>query len=799
MNKLPLLVTRDLITFPKFPLQFQIGRTQSIKTATEAYNDHSGLVILTAQKDPQGKASLENIFESGVLARITSFDPTNATPITIQLLGEARVSIVSIEGKEVLYANYKAITDKNNDSVEAYKIQEKLLSEITQQLSGFGGGVFNDEMLKPFASAKPSEFADSFATYIPFSLEQKYQFLGEADVIKRLNMILANLNSLGMGVMPGMDMKTIVGGPEISAPENQVKQDIDSKVNEKLQNQQREFMLREQLKQVEDELAKITGEADDETSIRQKIDEGDFPKPVKKKLRKELRKLKQTPSASAESGVIRSWIDTVMELPWKKKSKESLEIKAVQTKLDEDHFGLIKPKERIIEHLAVKQNNPNSKGTIIAFSGPPGTGKTSLATSIADALGREFVKVSLGGVKDESEIRGHRRTYVGSMPGKIITAMKKAGVTNPVILLDEIDKMASDHKGDPASAMLEVLDPSQNHKFQDHYLEEEYDLSNVMFIATANYLQNIPAALYDRLEIIELDTYTELEKLEIAKQYLMPKALKETGLMKSQLKISDKIILEIIRGYTLEAGVRQLYRVLEKISRKIVVENLKTGEKNIKAISSERINKYLGIKRFDFSNKDKTPQVGTTQGLAWTGYGGDILPIEVTVYPGKGELVITGQLQDVMTESSKIALSYIRANAEKFEIETFREINGEKKNIFTDFDIHVHSPDGSTPKDGPSAGITFTTSLISALTGKKIAADIAMTGEITLRGLVFPIGGLKEKTLAAMRSGIKTVIVPYKNIKDLEDITKEAKEALEIIPVKKYEDVYEIVFNGNKK
>ena len=792
--KLPLLVTRDLITFPKFPLQFSVGRPQSIKTATAAYNDHNKLVLITAQLDPNVDEIKEtNLYPTAILAKINLFDPNSSTPMSISVIGEQRVKLTKIHDGEVIYADYEAILDKNDDSKEATDIKDKLLTEIEKELASFPG-MSVDTMIAPFANAKPSAFADSFAFYLPLSVKEKYALLGEEDVIKRMQQLQNKINELS-GLAPEYNTSKV--GQD--ANEQNVANDVNKKVNDKLQKQQREFMLREQLKQIEEELGEITGEENDVNTLLKQVEDNPYPKAVKEKLRKELRRLKATPSASMEYGIIRSYIDTVMEVPWWEKADEQVDIKETLRQLNEDHYGLEKPKERIVEYLAVKQKNPKSKGTILAFAGPPGTGKTSLANSIAKSLNRPIIKISLGGVKDESEIRGHRRTYIASMPGKIIQAMKKAGVTNPVILLDEIDKMSSDYKGDPTSAMLEVLDPEQNNKFQDNYLEEEYDLSNVMFIATANYMQNIPAPLIDRLEIIELSSYTDFEKTEIAKTHLIPKVLEETKLTKAQFKLSDKVLHFIIRRYTIEAGVRQLYRVLEKIARKIVVAELKTGKKDVKAITEDRVRKYLGIERFDYSKKDEKPQIGTTQGLAWTGYGGDILPIEVILYPGSGKLRITGQLKDVMTESAKIALSYIQANAERFGIKRHIEVNGEIKDIFKDFDIHVHSPDGATPKDGPSAGVTFTTSLISALSGKPVPNDIAMTGEITLRGKVFPIGGLKEKTIAAYRSGIKTVIVPAKNKRDLEEISEEAKKNLDIKLASTYEDVYDIVFGNTTK
>lgn len=485
------------------------------------------------------------------------------------------------------------------------------------------------------------------------------------------------------------------------------------------------------------------------------------------------------PAASGETGVIKTYIDWVMDLPWWQESKDNENLQEASDILDADHYGLEKVKERILEYLAVKQMTNSLRAPIICLVGPPGVGKTSLAKSVAKALNRKFVKISLGGVKDESEIRGHRRTYLGSMPGRFIQAMKKAGTINPVFLIDEIDKMASDYKGDPASAMLEVLDPEQNAMFSDHYIEETYDLSKVMFIATANYLENIPNALRDRLEIIELSSYTELEKIEIAKRHLVPKQMNENGLKSSQLKIEDDMISYLIRYYTRESGVRQLERVIATVCRKSVLAILKDGKRSIK-VTKKLINTWLGHEKFEYGKREKKDQVGTVTGLAYTSFGGDVLQIEVTQFEGKGKLVITGQLGDVMKESASIAYDYVRANAKKFKI---------KPEVFDKTDVHIHVPEGAVPKDGPSAGVTLTTALVSLFTGTPVKADLAMTGEVTLRGNVLPIGGLKEKSMAAHRCGISTIVIPKANVKDLDDVPQAVKDAVTFIPAEKISQV----------
>ena len=489
------------------------------------------------------------------------------------------------------------------------------------------------------------------------------------------------------------------------------------------------------------------------------------------------------PPASSEAMVIRNYIDWVVRIPWYQKTEINYDINNVENVLNEDHYGLEKIKERILEYLAVQALTKTNKAPILCFVGPPGVGKTSLAQSIARALNRKFVKIALGGVHDEAEIRGHRRTYLGAMPGKIIQGLKKAGTINPVFLLDEIDKLSSDYKGDPSSALLEVLDPEQNKFFSDNYIEESYDLSEVLFIATANYLEHVPAPLRDRLEIIELSSYTEIEKLNIAKNHLVNKAIINNGLTSRKIKYSDEAITHIIRYYTREAGVRNLERNLTSLARKVAIKSIKEENFKQEKITIKKVKEYLGKEKFDYTSKVKNDQVGIVTGLAWTQAGGDILPIEVTHFEGKGELKITGSLGDVMKESATIALSYVRANAKKFNI---------NPDIFDKINIHIHCPDGATPKDGPSAGVTMTTAIISSLTGRKVKANVGMTGEITLRGLVYPIGGLREKSIAANRSGLKKICIPVDNVKDLDEVPEIVKEELEIIPCKTIDDVLNI-------
>ena len=552
---------------------------------------------------------------------------------------------------------------------------------------------------------------------------------------------------------------------------NEVEANINTRVKQSIDENQKEFYLREKMKAIKEELGDVPNGADDVEAIRQKLEKNPYPDNIKAKVREELQRYEMMTASSPEANVIRTYIDWVLKTPWYQETADNQDLKKVQEILDGDHYGLEKPKERIMEYLAVKQMTNSLKAPIICLVGPPGVGKTSIAKSIAHALNRKFVKASLGGVTDESEIRGHRRTYLGSMPGRIIQSMKKAGVINPVFLLDEIDKMSSDYKGDPTSAMLEVLDPEQNEFFSDNYIEEPYDLSKVLFIATANDLGGIPGPLRDRLEIIELSSYTEQEKMMIAKEHLIRKERDANGLKEDQLTITDDALMYIIRHYTREAGVRQLERLIAAICRKAVLKILRDGQTNV-TVEEKDLEDFLGKAQFDHTKKLKKPTVGVVTGLAWTQFGGDILPIEVNHFPGTGQFIITGQLGDVMKESASIALDYLKAHEKEY---------GLKPEDFEKQDIHIHVPEGAVKKDGPSAGVTLTTALYSAFTGKPVRDDIAMTGEITLTGDVLPIGGLKEKSISANRSGIKTIIIPKDNEKDIDDIPESVRKELHII------------------
>lgn len=771
-KRVTLILTQGDIVFPNFSIALKYKEKDITKSLISEFEKKDNVMIITSFQEGTWNSD-NNHYDYGTLVKITGMDFDKTEGIyTVLLNGVSRVKIKNskyIDAKKFMETEYLVLEDKNdwtNKAVETKKEIEVLLSDRLKEIG------FDKKHMKSLFSAPANPFSYSISSIIPLTLDEKLQVLKEDDVEKRLTFI--------------KDVFIY----HIEEAQN-VANSINDKVRVKLTKQQKEFYLKEQLKAIKEELDEINGEEGEIKGLTKKLSEGDYPDYIVEKVKKELKRLESTPSSAPEANIIRSYIDWLLSLPYKEKTKSNIDIKKAKQILDEDHYGLEKPKDRIVEYLAVKKQNPNSKGSIIALVGPPGTGKTSFARSIARAMDKEFVKISLGGVKDESEIRGHRRTYIAAMPGKIIQAMRKAGVVNPVILLDEIDKMSSDFRGDPTSAMLEVLDYEQNYKFQDHYIEEEYDLSHVIFIATANYLENIPEALFDRLEIINLHSYTELEKIHIAKNHLIKRVLKETNIENKYFTFNDEILSLIIRHYTIEAGVRQLQRVLEQLARKIIVLKLNNKlPKNFK-LDEKSIFDLLGKKKYDFTRKEKSPQIGTTNGLAWTAYGGDILPIEVTLYPGKGDLIITGQLKDVMRESANIALSYIKANKDKYKIPT----TFKGKDLFKDYDIHIHSPDGSTPKDGPSAGVTFTTSIISALTQSPMSQNIGMTGEITLRGKILPIGGLKEKSISAFRSGLKLIFVPKENTKDLDEIPKEVKNNLEIVLVDTYDEIYNYLKN----
>ncbi len=771
MAKLPTLIVDSEVVLPLTIKELTIEAQASLLTIKEATENYNNKLILIPQKNTSNNE--EDVLTYGILAKIIKISDVNKIKIIVE--GVKRISITEFENddNDVTFATYVLLKETQGS--------KKTISEIRKVLEF---SLENNERLpfdidasevKMIKELNDSNFIDRFASIIPISIEDKTKLLSISKLDKRYMFIVERFTQIAEGVL-------------ITREQKEVQDSVNKRVKDKISTQQKEFYLREQLRAIQLELDELNGDGNEFEKYRKQVNSNPYPKHIKEKVLSEIKKLESTPSQAQEANITRTYIEWLLELPYWQYDEEKVDIKSAKKILDKDHYGLDKPKSKIIEFLAVKQQNPEAKGSILALVGPPGTGKTTMAKSIAKTLNRKLIKISLGGVKDEAEIRGHRRTYIAAMPGKIIQAMKKAKVNNPIILLDEIDKMSADYKGDPTSAMLEVLDYEQNSMFQDHYLEEEYDLSNVTFIATANYYQNIPEALIDRLDIVEVSSYTELEKIQIFKKHLLKRVKDETKIPTSLFKWTDAGIKELIRHYTIEAGVRQLHRETNTIARKILVKKLSDDLPKTLTITPALINELLGPQKFDYTKIDKSPQIGAVTGLAWTQYGGDVLPIEVTLTPGKGEVVLTGLLKEVMRESSSIALSYIKSNAKALGL-TQNEFENLKKQ-----DIHIHSPDGATPKDGPSAGVTFTTAIISAITKRKVSQYIGMTGEITLRGNVLPIGGLKEKSISAFRSGLKKIFIPKENIKDLIDIPDEVKKKLEIIPVEKYSEIYNYIF-----
>lgn len=767
---LPVVATRGVIYFPGNTMTLDVGRPMSVYAVNEARRAHDDYFIILSQTNPViDEPGKDELFRIGTVCHIKSYKKNDDGSLHLSLEAMERVQIDALEQTpEMFFANFSLLVNSYGEKDEETALMRRLIKsmeELAASTSNFPVQITS----RLNRGLPPQQFADLVAHYMPMNINAKQKILEATNVNDRLRLIL----------------EAIEEERAINRLENEINQQVRSKIEEN----QREYMLREKLRAIKDELGESGGD-DDLDSIRERIEKEPFPEAIKQKVKDELKRLEMMPPGSSEANVIRTYVDWLMSTPWYQSTEDNQDLGKVEDILNEDHYGLVKIKERILEYLAVKQLTQSLKAPIICFSGPPGVGKTSLAKSIARALGRKFIKASLGGVRDEAEIRGHRRTYVGAMPGRIIQGMKKSGVTNPVFLLDEIDKLGADYKGDPSNALLEVLDPEQNKFFSDHFIEEPYDLSNVMFIATANYLEEIPAPLRDRLEIIELPSYTEIEKLEIAKAHLVKKAINENGLTDKQIKFNDEAIMFLIRYYTREAGVRQLERLMGTIARKTAVKILKSKRKSVFAITEEVIKEFIGREKYDYGHKEKKDQVGVVMGLAYTQFGGDILPVEVSYFEGKGEVKLTGNLGKVMTESASIALSYMQANATKLGID---------KDMFTKNSIHIHFPEGAIPKDGPSAGVTMTTALISAFTGRPARSDIAMTGEITLRGQVLPIGGLREKSLAAHRSGIKQIFIPKDNVKDLEDIPDIVKKDLTITPVETIDEIIATVLKESSE
>ena len=765
---IPLLVTRGIIVFPGCSEQLDVGRLFSMNAVTTSLNSFDGRIVICSQKDPnKNEINLDSIYQYGSLCNISSVrEQKGFYRIKITALSRVKLkdtNLTLVDDADYMKTDFDVVETINDEDV---KIEETLMSQIVELLSRFGATTLPPSVINKLQKGITSEeLSNQLCQYFPISLENKQKMLEEKEITARLRFIYQALE----------EMKDAA----------EIEKNINRRVREKTDKQQKEYILREKLKATQDELNQMMGndEEDEEQEILRKLEEQDYPEEVSKKIKKELQRYKQMPGASLEASMAKTYIDWLVDLPWSKKTEDNDSLENVVKVLDEDHYGLEKVKDRIIEYLAVKSVTNSLKAPIICLYGPPGVGKTSLARSVARALGRKFVKASLGGLYDESEIRGNRRTYLGANPGKIIQSMRKAGSINPVFLIDEIDKMTKDQKGDPAAALLEVLDPEQT--FQDNFLEEEYDLSNVMFIATANDLENIPGPLRDRLEIIELKGYTELEKLDIAKKHLIPSIIKEHGLLSDNIKFDDEIIIYIINHYTKEAGVRELRRQISKIIRKIVTSIVTTNIKvNGLVINKNNIEKYLGRPKY-FYNHNNINQLGVVNALTYTNFGGEVLPVEISYFKGNGQIILTGNLGDVLKESAKIAISYLKVNAKKFNIDY---------ELLCNSDIHIHIPQGESRKEGPSAGITITTALISIFTNNKIPRNYAMTGEISLRGNVLPIGSLREKTIGAVKHGIDTIFIPDENSKDLENIPDEIKQNVKFIPVKNYIEIYNYIF-----
>lgn len=758
--RLPLLVTRGMVLFPNIMMSIDAARPFSMKAIEISRNECDSIILITTQKNPDDlEPKAEDIYDVGVLAKIVSFsDQKGYVRIKVSPIARVHLSSFEIEN-ESFVSEAQVLKDVPGD----HKEEVALVNNIAQMLEKVDGIAINmpKSLLNQFAKGvSADELSNSLAHYLPLSIEKKQQLLATVDVNQRLYLILEYLN----------DEKEI----------SELDRRLESEVRKAAEKSQKEYFLREKMRAIRSELGEDDDDATSLEKMTKRVEENPYPDYVKAKFKAEAKRFENMPQASLEASMIMNYLDWLVNTPWYQSTEDNEDLKEVQAILDADHYGLEKVKKRIVEYLAVKKMTQSLKAPILCFYGPPGVGKTSLGKSIARALGRKFFKASLGGISDEAEIRGHRRTYVGALPGRIISGMKKCGVINPVFLLDEVDKLASSYKGDPASALLEVLDPEQNFAFNDNYLEEPYDLSHVLFIATANQIENIPGPLRDRMEMIEVTSYTEIEKMHIAKEHLIPKQILNNGLAPENIFFEDAAILYIIRRYTRESGVRELERCIGSCCRKIVVQLLNDGDlKKNYTITPKEIVEFLGMERFDDSVKEKEDQVGVVTGLAYTQYGGDILPIEVTHFKGKGALVLTGSLGDVMKESSSIALDYVRSNADKYEIDS---------DLFMNQDIHIHFPEGAIPKDGPSAGVAITLAIISSLTGRKVKASVAMTGEVTLRGKAIPIGGLREKSLAAARSGISTILIPRDNEKNLSEVPEEVKQTLKIILIDSVDD-----------
>ncbi len=766
--ELPLLPLRGLLVFPSMVLHLDVGRDKSVIALEKAMMGDQTIFLAAQKKVSLDDPAPKEIYNVGTIAKIKQMLKLPNGTIRVLVEGMYRGEVIRyVESKDEFIVDVKELEEIHGDINEEEALTRSLLKHFEQYIK-VSRKISNETLATVSDIEESGRLADIITSHLSLKLKDKQSLLEIINIKQRLEHLLRLI----------ADEKKVLN----------LEKKIGEHVKTSMEKTQKEYYLREQLKAIQKELGESSGEKSEVEQLKQEIEEANMPERIMEVAMKELERFDKVPQSSAESSVIRNYLDWLISLPWTEKTQDTIEIDHAQKVLDEDHYGLEKVKERILEYLAVQKLTSSIKGPIICLVGPPGVGKTSLAKSIARSVNRNFVRISLGGVRDEAEIRGHRRTYIGAMPGRIIQGMKRAETINPVFLLDEIDKMSNDFRGDPSSSMLEVLDPEQNDSFSDHFIEETYDLSNVLFIATANYVNNIPGPLLDRMELISIAGYTEVEKLHIAKDHLLPKQLKENGLQKGNLQIRDDALLKLIREYTREAGVRGLERQIATLCRK-AAKIIVSHEKKRVIVTKNTLADHLGKEIYRYGRMEQENQVGTVTGLAYTAAGGDTLAIEVSHYPGKGVLTLTGKLGEVMQESAQAAFSYIRSRAKELNIAT---------DFHEKYDIHIHVPEGATPKDGPSAGITMATALVSALTGRAVKKEVGMTGEITLRGHVLPIGGLKEKTLSAHRAGITTIIYPAENEKDIDDIPKSVRNDLTFIPVSHLDQVLEHALVGEK-
>ena len=761
IKRVPMMPVREMVIFPEMMHPFIVGREASVRALEDALAGDKKIFLVTQHDASVDDPKPEEIYQVGTLANIVQSVKLPDGNIKVLVEGTERAKIVQITSDEGFFrASIRVVTSKTEPSPQLQQASERVTG-LFEQYVKLSQSLNYDTMIAAVRVEDASKLSDAISANLQIPVEEKQELLELFEPLERLNRIADIL--------------------EVEIEKLNVDRSINTRVKRQMERAQKEYYLNEKLKAIQKELGR--GEANEIEQLKKKIETSGMPEGPQEKAMQELKRLEMMPPMSAESTVSRNYLDWLLAVPWKKRSKEIRDIKRAEVILSEDHYGLDKIKDRILEYLAVRQLVKNPKGSILCFLGPPGVGKTSLAMSIGRATGRKFVRVSLGGVRDEAEIRGHRRTYIGALPGQIIQMMRKAGTTNPVFVLDEVDKMSMDFRGDPSAALMEVLDPELNHAFTDHYLDVEYDLSKVMFVCTANVLHTIPQPLQDRMEVLRIPGYTEHEKYQIATRYLIPKQLEATGLAKNQLKITDDAIKSTIRHYTREAGVRNLNRELANISRKVARKVVTEGKDVAVEVTPANLNDYLGILKYRDFLAEKKNEIGLTTGLAWTEVGGEVLSTEATLMQGRGRLTLTGKLGDVMQESAQAAMSYIRSRSHLFSL---------PKDFYRHLDIHMHVPEGAIPKDGPSAGITICTSIVSALTKIPVRCDIAMTGEITLRGKVLPIGGVKEKLLAAHRLGLRTIILPKDNEKDLADIPPDIQSQMSIHFVESMDDVLQI-------